>query len=190
MDRSSVTLKDPNSKKTVTISSTGDTNANIIIPIRNNPRPDGDVVFNFIDQEEIGDIIAQKFSPGCILTAPKITHPINTSSGYHGGVTLEEYELEDFSPEDLVTTYYEFSKTSDFRTLFHTISKEANGRLSNLEQEDMANVGFGSPNEVEIGVNDFYYVRCKFFIRTYSSKWSNLGSFKYDDSGYTKSTLR
>lgn len=185
MDRTSVTLKDPASGKEIIISSVGDTNANIIIPI-NKTNDEGVVQFEFIDQEEVSNIIANKFSPGCILPGPEITYPLNVGNGYIGGVTINpSYTLPNFPQGTLITTYYEISRSRDFNIVDFSKSY-SNTTISNLLPEDMVNAGLGSSNEVNIGPNDYYYVRCKLFINSYTTEWSNIGSFKFDISTYLK----
>lgn len=185
MNRTSVTLKDPASGKEVIISSVGDTSANVIIPIKKT-NDEGIVQFEFIDQEEISNIIASKFSPGCILTGPEITYPLNVGNGYIGGVTINpSYSLPNFPQGTQITTYYEISRTRDFNIIDFSKSY-TDTTISNLLPEDMVNVGLGSSNEINIGQNDYYYVRCKLFINSYTTEWSNIGSFKFDISTYLK----
>lgn len=185
MDRTRIALKDTINNKDVYISSVGDTSANIVIPIKELDK-EGVVRFSFIDQEEVSNIIANKFSPGCILPAPEITYPLNVTNGYVGGVTVNpSYSLPNFPQGTQITTYYEISRNRDFNIVDFKKSITST-TISNLQVEDMANVGLGSSSEVNIGPNDLYYVRCKLFINAYTTEWSNIGSFKFDNSTYIK----
>lgn len=185
MSRSKITLKDTVSGKTVNISSVGDTSANVVIPIKT-PNNFGVSEFTFIDQEEIGEIIANKFSPGCVLQAPEITYPLNVDSGYTGGVELNNnYSIPAFGGIITITTYYEISRNIDFSSI--EFSTQLTGQtIQNLPTELMANIGLKSNSELNVISTDRYYVRCKLFINSYSSAWSNIGSFQLDQSTYLK----
>lgn len=185
MNRTKITLIDNQSNKKVFISSVGDTNANVVIPVNPDLNNDGVLTFEFTNKDDISKLISTKFVPDAYLRDPKITYPLSVLTDYHGGVELEQYTIPDFLDREIVTTVYEFSLTRNFNPVI--LRKEMKGsEVKNLPPEDMVNIGLGSEDDTGYGPETIFYVRAKIYAGSYCTGWSNLGSFKYQGSSYVK----
>lgn len=185
MSRTKITLIDNQSNKKVFISSVGDTNANVVIPVSPDLNNDGVLNFEFTSKDDMSKLISTKFVPDAFLKDPKITYPLNITTGYHGGVELEDYPIPDFLDKEVVTTVYEFSNTRTFNPILYR--KEVKGtEVGNLRPEDMVNVGLGVNDNTSFAEDTVFYTRAKIYAGSYCSGWSNIGSFKYQGSTYNK----